>query len=415
MRITEFPDELDRPLGLDGTCRKRRWTLPLRPLSALSIVLALFLLSFTGFVVFNDDPLGGEPVSSIAVGMLQARNSAGRAPSEAQMSAQRPAQGPTLKAGQKTVTIIDGTTGARQSVVVSSEPDPGDDSDITASLPPQNGIDPRLLENSRYGMIPVAASGLSSFDVYAAATPPGLSATTPLIAIVIGGVGTGGARTADAILRLPGAVSLCLTPYGADAKGLAERARLQRHEIFLQVPMEPYDFPDNDPGPKTLLTSLAPEDNVDRLAFHLSRIQGYAGIANYMGARFLATEQAVAPILREAARRGLAVFDDGSEPRSVAAKLAAAEGLHFARADLVIDALTSQNDIDRALAQLESIARQRGVAIGAATALPLSIERINAWSQGLASRGIMLVPLTTAMKKQNSSPSAATPPEAVRE
>lgn len=402
MGITESADELGMPLGRDDGPRKARWKPPLRPLSALGMILAMFLLTFAGFVVFNNDPLGGEPVGSIAVDVSQPRPGAER-------KADAP-QAPVAKPGQKTVTIIDGATGARQSVVVSSEPDDiRDDGDITASLPPQTGIDPRLLEKSRYGMIPVATADLSSFEAYAAAADHARAATTPAIAIVIGGVGSGGARSADAILRLPGAVSLCLPPYGADLSRLAERARMQSHEIFLQVPMEPYDFPDNDPGPQTLLTSLAPKDNLDRLTFHLSRMQGYAGIANYMGARFLATEQALSPILHEAASRGLAVFDDGSAPRSVVAKLAAAEHMHFARADLAIDSESRDSDVDRALANLETIARQRGVAIGSATALPTSIERIRAWSQGLASRGIMLIPLTTAIMKQNSSSPAITP------
>ena len=74
-----------------------------------------------------------------------------------------------------------------------------------------------------------------------------------------------------------------------------------RHEILLQIPMEPFDYPDNDPGPQTLLTSLPPEQNIDRLYWHLSRFQGYAGIANFMGARFVATDAVMQPIIREAA------------------------------------------------------------------------------------------------------------------
>ena len=85
-------------------------------------------------------------------------------------------------------------------------------------------------------------------------------------------------------------MTLAFTPYGADPGKLAERARAQRHEIFLQIPMEPYDFPDNDPGPQTLLTSLTADQNIDRLYWHLSRMQGYAGITNFMGARFVATD-----------------------------------------------------------------------------------------------------------------------------
>lgn len=38
----------------------------------------------------------------------------------------------------------------------------------------------------------------------------------------------------------------------------ATRAREAGHEILLQLPMEPFDYPDSDPGPQTLLASAAP-------------------------------------------------------------------------------------------------------------------------------------------------------------
>ena len=136
---------------------------------------------------------------------------------------------------------------------------------------------------------------------------------------MIGGLGVGAAKTTDAIMKLPPAVTLAFTPYGSDPGKLVERARAQRHEILLQVPMEPFDYPDNDPGPQTLLTTLGAEQNLDRLHWHLSRFQGYVGIANFMGARFVATDTAMQPIIREAAKRGLGYLDDGSAPRSVAA------------------------------------------------------------------------------------------------
>jgi len=166
--------------------------------------------------------------------------------------------------------------------------------------------------------------------------------------------------------------------------------------------MEPYDYPDNDPGPQTLLTTLAPEQNVDRLYWHLSRFQGYAGIANFMGARFVATDTAMAPIVKEAAKRGLGYFDDGSS-RSIAPSLAATQAVPFAKADVAIDAVPTPSEIDRALAKLEGLAKERGIAVGVASALPISIERISAWSKTLDSHGLLLVPLTTAMLKSKSS------------
>jgi polysaccharide deacetylase 2 family uncharacterized protein YibQ len=265
------------------------------------------------------------------------------------------------------------------------------------------GIDQRLLEKSRYGMIPVVADGLKPFTVYAADADRAKAAKMPVVAIVVGGLGVGAAKTADAIMKLPPAVTLAFTPYGADPAKLAERARAQRHEILLQIPMEPFDYPDNDPGPQTLLTSLGAEQNLDRLYWHLSRFQGYAGIANFMGARFVATDPVMAPIMREAAKRGLGYFDDGSTPRSVASSLAAGQAMPFAKADFAIDAVPTSAEIDRTLVKLETLAKERGTAVGVASALPISIERLSAWIKTLDGRGIMLVPLTTAMLKSKSS------------
>ena len=75
----------------------------------------------------------------------------------------------------------------------------------------------------------------------------------------------------------------------------------------------------------------------------------------------------------------------------------------FARADLTIDAAPNSAEIDKALAKLESLAKERGFAVGAASSLPISIERISTWAKSLESRGIMLVPLTTAILKSKSS------------
>jgi polysaccharide deacetylase 2 family uncharacterized protein YibQ len=74
----------------------------------------------------------------------------------------------------------------------------------------------------------------------------------------------------------------------------------------------------------------------------------------------------------------------------------------FARADFTIDAVPTSTEIDRTLAKLESLARERGTAVGVASALPISIERIGVWIKTLESRGILLVPLTTAMLKSRS-------------
>ncbi len=171
-------------------------------------------------------------------------------------------------------------------------------------------------------------------------------------------------------------------PYGGDVERLATRARGEGHEILLQVPMEPFGYPDNDPGPQTLLTSLTPEQNLDRLYTVMSRFQGYVGIAGAMGARFMASEQSFAPILHETAKRGLIFVDDGSNARSVAGRIAGANNVLFAKADVVLDSVATPVEIDHALGRLEMAARERGFAVGISSALPVSVEHIAKMGEG---------------------------------
>jgi hypothetical protein len=167
--------------------------------------------------------------------------------------------------------------------------------------------------------------------------------------------------------------------------------------------MEPFDYPDNDPGPQTLLTSLTAEQNVDRLQWLMSRMQGYVGVASYMGARFTATEQALSPVLREIAKRGLIFVDGGGSTRSVASQIAGSQNLPFAKTDVVLDAVPTPAEIDRALARLEILARDNGAAVGIATAQPAAIARIAEWAKKVESRGFVLVPITMVAVKAKSS------------
>ena len=66
----------------------------------------------------------------------------------------------------------------------------------------------------------------------------------------------------------------------------------------------------------------------------------------------------------------LIFVDDGANPRSVAARVAGAANLPFAKADIVLDTVPTPEEIDRALGRLEMTARDHNTAAGFASALP---------------------------------------------
>ena len=407
-------DDLNAPLGQDPK-RRRRFALPKAVARTIAGLLAAVVVGFGLWTFFVENPLGGEPVAVVSARVVPPPKAAGAADGPAR-ALDNGSDAPTVTgtvpgkssgAATHTVNIIDGTSGRSEQVVIpagaSERPNSGlpeARKNLPAAPTAAKAIapDPRLTELSRHGPIPkVAVDGARAADAYAR---PAERTSGPRVAIVVGKLGSAG--TGEALAKLPAAVSLAFAPYGGDLERSVARARGEGREVLLQVPMEPQDHPDNDPGPPTLLTSLTAEQNVDRLHWSMSRFQGYAGIAPQMGARFAGNEPAVAAVVREISKRGLIYFDDGAASGSVASQVASANNVPFAKADLVIDAAPTAAEIDRALARLEALARERGMAVGAASALPVSIERIARWAKAAAGRGVTLVPVSAAAKRRTT-------------
>ena len=401
MSADEPTDDLAKPLG--QTKRKKKpFVLPIPWVTrAIAGALAACCAVLAGWILFVDDPYGGEPAVVISAATAATQT---KAPAEGQPLA-KPAA-PAVEVEKKTVTIINGSTGKRQEVSVGqSGPGPSEPaqkkSELKGEAGPEPLLDQRVTDTSRHGPIPkVGADGVRPADVYARPAKPQASrADQPRIAIVVEGLGISANGTAEALAKLPSPVTFAFVPYGVDIDRWAARARGENHEVLLQVGMEPFDYPDNDPGPQTLLAALPAEQNIDRLHWYLARFSGYVGVTSLMGARFTATADALSPVIREIGKRGLIWFDDGNSPRSTAAQLSGAANVAFAKADAVIDAVPTAAAIDDALARLEAIARNRGIAVGAASALPVTIARISEWAKAADARGFLLVPISMAANR----------------
>jgi polysaccharide deacetylase 2 family uncharacterized protein YibQ len=254
--------------------------------------------------------------------------------------------------------------------------------------------DPALIQNTPMGPLPrIADDGRKPMSVYATPVPAGKLR----IAIVIGGLGLSAEKTQAALKGLPSAVTVAFAPYQNDVEHWVGTARQLGHEVLLEVPMEPFDFPDSDPGPHTLRSGLGEEANTQRLTWALTRITGYVGITNLMGGRLLCDPTSLSPVMTFLTRRGLLFFDDGTIAQSAAPDVAARIGAPFAQANERIDAVPSAPEVDRHLSDLEAQARATGRAIGSGRLYPVTIQRVADWAKGLAGRGFVLVPISAMM------------------
>lgn len=178
--------------------------------------------------------------------------------------------------------------------------------------------------------------------------------------------------------------------------------------MLLEVPMEPFDFPESDPGANALMAAASGEENTRRLSWSLSRFTGYVGITNLLGARFMSEQATLEPVLKETARRGLIFVDNGASRSSLALTAARHAGAAFATGSLILDDVQSKDGVDKKLGELEAEARRNGFAIGIGSSFPVTIARIAQWAESVEARGFA----PPARSAQASSPRATPAPPA---
>lgn len=279
-------------------------------------------------------------------------------------------------------------------------PRPSNNGEITISDPSKAPTNPRfahlpdndLLE--QYGEFRLPRRGPAGnrpFEVYAR-TWSGNNG--PRIAILIGGLGLSQTGTKKAIEKLPSNVTLGFAATGNSLNRWMQVARRDGHEIMLQIPMEPYNYPANNPGLGTLQINAPANENIAKMRRSLGKMTNYTGIVNFMGGRLTSDARALQPIMEELTTRGLMYLDDGSSSRSMAAQVANASSTPFAGADVVIDSQRNKGEILKSLNELERLARGKGFAIGTGSSFDVTIDAVNLWINAARKRGIDIVPIT---------------------
>lgn len=381
--------DLHAPLGQDRTPRGKR-RLP----SFGRLLAGICLIGIAGFSLYTAlirDHLDQTPPVEIAAKAPPPTPAPDTPTADAATPNGMPQADPQSGANVQRTVTGDG------SVVTTYTPKTRDGSGPVLVAGNQIGQDPRmaatpndaLLEVSPFGRLPITSpAGLRPMDQYAR---PWSGAHGTRIAIVVGGLGLSQTGTQRAIKQLPEEITLAFAATGNSLQRWMQDARRGGHEILLQVPLEPFDYPANNPGEDTLLTSQSAARNIEDLHKAMGEITNYTGVMNYLGGRFLSNPTALEPVLRDIGKRGLLFLDDGSSAQSKSGTLSKALSVPHAFADIQLDSELNTDAITKKLDDLERIARRNGSAIGVASAFDESVDAISTWSENAATRGIEIV------------------------
>ncbi len=258
--------------------------------------------------------------------------------------------------------------------------------------PPVAGPKRALLKKTAHGEVPrIGKGGERASRAYA--KPFEGPQDSPLVAIVLGGLGLNAALTERAIDELPPTVTLAFAPYAKNLDFWIAKARADGHETVLELPMEPHGPGAEALGPAALLTSRTPAENLERLEWLLARFKGYFAVTNYLGGRFAADPDAMEPVLDRLAAAGVGYIDDTG---AVALRRAPGE---WVQTDRVISAGGGDDaaSVRRDLEALERIAERDGDALGKAFAYDGAIDEIASRTKGLPERGLVAAPASAVL------------------
>ena len=384
--MADIGKDIERPLGQTVRAPRAAGKVSAGMIAASAVVLAV--VGVSAAIALREKPFRKPQEVAVSTPKVTAAAEPAASPPALAPAAAPKVETPTKSGGPQIIHVQkEEGDGPPQTAIVIRDP-----SGIGQNLKIAHIPDKALIETSDTGPLPMrSADGRRPFDVYAR---PWSGARGARVAIVIGGLAVSQTGTQAAIAKLPPEVTLGFAPQGNSIGRWMQAARQSGHEIVMQVPLEPFDYPNVNPGRNTLTVAASAEENLKNLHWALSRTTNYTGVMNYMGARFSADTAAMEPFMAELGKRGLAYIDDGSSARSLAPDLALKDGVPFVAVDTAIDAVQDRGAILKKLDSLEATARAKGSAVGIGSAFDLTVDTVSSWIAEAKKRGIEIVPIS---------------------
>lgn len=219
---------------------------------------------------------------------------------------------------------------------------------------------------------------------------PPLKAEPPRVAIIIDDLG-GSFRPAQAFMDLGHPLTLSILPQLTFSKKIAEEAHRRGYEVLLHLPLEPYDYPEKNPGKGAILAKMSFLEVKQRFLEDLESVPYAVGLNNHMGSKLTEDAEVMKAILEEAKRRNLFFIDSLTTGRSIALGVARELGLPSEGRQVFLDNVAEKEYIKSQILLLAEAAKDRGSAIGIAHPHKATIEALREAIPEIQGQGVKLV------------------------
>lgn len=224
--------------------------------------------------------------------------------------------------------------------------------------------------------------------------------SSPVIAVIIGNLGLSKFIT-EKFTNMPDFITLGYSAYAANILDDVNKGILKHHDVLVNLPLEPLNYPVNDPGSLTLLRELSANEKLARINSVLKVLPEAVGVYAVEQENFTNSIDGSKFIL-ENLHNANKVLLYGNNNGTILNQVANIYNYKMFTVDVRLDIQLSKASIANQLKNLEEVAKNKGVAIAYSNAYPMLADIIPEWAATLAAKNITILPLTCLKSKLKS-------------
>lgn len=205
---------------------------------------------------------------------------------------------------------------------------------------------------------------------------PAVKHHIPKIAIIIDDIGYD-KKIAMALCDLDSNITFSVLPFAPFGRVLSEKLYAKGSQLMLHLPMEPIQYPEVNPGPGAILSSMSPDVLLDQLRKNIKDVPHIVGVNNHMGSRLTSHSDQMNQIFSILKKEDLFFIDSRTAAKSQCKSSARLLRLKFAQRDVFLDNVQDSAYITGQFKELIRRAQKHGSAIGIGHPYKATLETLS--------------------------------------
>ncbi|MCK5878236.1 MAG: divergent polysaccharide deacetylase family protein [Holophagae bacterium] len=185
----------------------------------------------------------------------------------------------------------------------------------------------------------------------------------PQVAIILDDVGLGHMATFKKALDIPYPLTFAILPFRRYSRECAAMARGRGFEMMVHMPMEPYRYPVEDPGPGAIFEKDSRELIEKKIQAAIDNVQYATGMNNHMGSKATSVPFTMRVVMRKLKQQDLFFIDSRTTADTVALQEARSAGVPSLPRKVFLDNSRKPQDIRKQLEAAISEACKTGYVV----------------------------------------------------